>query len=161
MARSPALFASRRTALAFTLVEVVVSLAIFTFALVAIAGLFVTGINTSKESADQIQAANIASLLISTRRAMPTNTLANFALPALNVPYSSAGSYLTNGNGIALDGTTTGTRAYNLFYQAGTNSTTGPHLALLHITLWAPVTAPMPAANPGERYEVTTEVALP
>ncbi len=70
----------------------------------AIVGLFMVGINTNKESSDQIQAANLASLLISTRRALPTNTIANFALPPLNVPYSSAGTYVTNSAGVAAMG---------------------------------------------------------
>ncbi len=95
------LLASRRTAsvAAFSLVEVVVALGIFTFALVAIIGLFVTGLNTNKESSDQIQAANFASLLISSRRALPTNVIANFALPPLNVQYPTSGTFLTNSAG--------------------------------------------------------------
>ncbi len=158
---SSRLLSCRSSRNAFSLIEVVVALAIFTFAIVAIAGLFVVGIDTNKESSDQIQAANIASLLISARRALPTNSIANFGLPALNVPYSATGTYLTNANGVALDGTTTGARAYNLYYQVGTNSTTGPHLALVHLKLWSPVSAPLPANNPSGRYELTTEVALP
>ena len=146
---------------AFSLVEVVVALGIFTFALVAIVGLFVTGLNTNKESSDQIQGANFASLLISTRRALPTNVIANFALPPLNVPYSTAGTYLTNATGVAADGTTNGTPAYNLFYQAGTSTLTGSHLALVHLVLWWPLAAAAPTNNPGSRYEVTTQIALP
>jgi len=145
----------------FTLVEVVLALGIFTFAIVAIAGLFVVGISTNKESSDQIQAANIGSLLISTRRALPTNTIANFALPPLNVPYSTTGTYLTNTTGVALDGTTNSTPAYNLYYQAGTTTATGPHLAQVHMLFWWPTTAPIPTNNPSSRYELTTQVALP
>jgi uncharacterized protein (TIGR02598 family) len=146
---------------AFTLVEVVIALGIFSFAIITIAGLFLVGINTNKDSSDQIQAANIASLLISTRRAMPTNTITSFAIGPLNTTYSSAGTYLTNTGGVALDGTTTGTPAYNLFYQAGTNTVAGPHLSTLHLILWWPVRAPMPTNNAAGRYELTTEVALP
>jgi uncharacterized protein (TIGR02598 family) len=160
--------AFRRTAgvAAFSLVEVVVALGIFTFALVAIIGLFVTGLNTNKESSDQIQAANFASLLISTRRAVPTDptatTLTNFALPPLNVTYSAAGTFLTNNLGVAADGTTNnGTPAYNVFCQVGTNSVTGPHLALVHLVVWSPITAAFPTNNPSSRYEITTQVALP
>jgi uncharacterized protein (TIGR02598 family) len=154
-------FGGLRSIVAFTLVEVVVALSIFSFALVAIVGLFMVGINTNKESSDQIQEANFASLLISTRRALPTNSIANFALPPLNVPYSSTGTYLTNSAGVASDGTTTGTPVYNLFYQAGTNSLTGSHLALVHFIVWTPISAPFPASNPAVRYELTTQVALP
>jgi len=140
---------------------VVVALGVFSFALVAIVGLFVGGINTNRESSDQIQAANVASLLISTRRAVPTNVIANFALPPLNVGYTDAGTYLNNNQGVAVDGTTTGTRAYSLFYQIGTNTTTGAHLAQVHLMLWWPPASPLPTNNPGNRYELTTQVALP
>jgi type II secretory pathway pseudopilin PulG len=150
----------RRRGVAFTLIEVVVALGIFTFAIVAIAGLFVVGVSTNKDS-DQIQAANIASLLISTRRAVPTNSINNFALPPLNATYSSAGTFLTNTGGVALDGTTNGTPAYNLYYQVGTNAATGAHLAQVHLMLWGPPVAPMPTNNLSGRYEVTTQVALP
>jgi len=147
---------------AFSLVEVVVALGIFSFALVAIVGLFMVGIKTNKESSDQIQAANFGSLLISSRRALPTNVIANFALPPLNVAYSSTGTYLTNNLGVAADGTTNvATPAYNLFYQVGTNIITGAHLAQVHFILWWPVGAALPTNNPGSRYELTTQVALP
>jgi uncharacterized protein (TIGR02598 family) len=157
----------RKAALSsFSLIEVVVALGIFSFAVVAIIGLFVVGINTNKESSDQIQAANFGSLLISTRRALPTNSIANFALPPLNVAYSSVGTYQTNSSGVAVDGTVTGgavtvTPAYNLFYQVGTNSATGAHLAQVHLLIWWPITSALPANNPASRYELTTQIALP
>jgi len=146
---------------AFTLIEVMLALGIFSFALVAIFGLFFVGINTNKESSDQIAAANLASLLISTRRSVPTNTITNFALPPLNASYETNGVYLTNTEGVAIDGTLTGTRAYNLYYQAGTNAATGAHLAQVHLLLWWPVTAPLATNTPATRYELTTQVALP
>jgi uncharacterized protein (TIGR02598 family) len=157
---------------AFTLVEVVVALGIFSFALVAIVGLFVVGLNTNKESSDQIQEANFASLLISSRRALPTSLITNFALPPLNAAYSAAGTFLTNSTGVAADGTTNTTTAnvtpvYNLFYQVGTNfqtganPATGAHLALVHLIIWSPLGAAFPTNNPGARYELSTQVALP
>lgn len=157
---------------AFTLVEVVVALGIFSFALVAIVGLFVVGLNTNKESSDQIQEANFASLLISSRRALPTSVITNFALPPLNVAYSATGTYLTNSAGVAADGTTNTptanvTPVYNLFYQVGTNfqtganPATGPHLALVHLIVWSPLGSALPTNNPGARYELSTQVALP
>ncbi|MCE0496847.1 MAG: type II secretion system GspH family protein [Methylacidiphilales bacterium] len=159
----------RATALAsFTLVEVVVALGIFCFVLAALAGMFTVGIQNNKDSNDQIQAANLASLLITTRRSLPTNTIAGFALPPLNVTYSSSGSYLTNASGVADDGTSpsqsgTVTPTYNLFYQAGTNAVTGSHLAQVHLMLWWPLAAAMPtnSNNPGNHYELTTLIALP
>lgn len=141
---------------AFTLVEVVMALGLFSFAVVAIGGLFFVGIDTNKESSDQIQAANLASLLISTRRALPTTTgtaISTFALPPLNVTTSGT-------NVVANDGTTTGAATYNLFYQVTTTGT-GPHLAQVHLLLWWPPASTLASANAGNRYELTTQVAMP
>jgi type II secretory pathway pseudopilin PulG len=143
----------------FSLVEVVLALAIFSFVLVTMMALLSVALRTNKESSDQIQAANIASLLVSTRRAAPTNSGANFtnfALPQLNQ------SYVTNTTPLGLDGTTspgTGT-AYNLYYQVGTNAGTGPNLANVYILIWWPLGARMPTNNPSAYYELSTQVSL-
>ena len=145
----------------FSLIEVVMALGIVSFALVAIISLFFVGFTTNKQSSDQIQAANLASLLVATRRAVPTNAIANFALPPLNRTYSTNGTYLTNGAGVSLDGTTSGTRSFNLYYQAGTNAATGPRVAQVYLLLWSPPSAPVPTNGPGARYELSTQVLLP
>ncbi|MDD5350116.1 MAG: type II secretion system protein [Chthoniobacteraceae bacterium] len=148
---------------AFTLVEVVVALGIFSFALVAIVGLFFVGINTNKESSDQIQAANLASLLISTRRALPASPIADFALPPLTAATSGSGTYVM---GVAADGMVSGgtvarTPSYNLFYKVSTNTVNGAHLAQVYLMLWWPPVSATPTNNPANRYELTTQVALP
>jgi len=142
----------------FTLVEVVMALGIFSFSMVAIGGLFFVGIDANKGSSDQIQAANLASLLISTRRALPTTTITNFALPPLNVSTSPTGSYAMS---VGNDGTIGGTPAYNLLYQVTAPTGTAPHLAQVHLTLWWPPASALAATNPDNRYELTTQVALP
>lgn len=148
-----------RRSSAFSLIEVVMALGVFSFAVVGIGGLFFVGIDTNKQSSDQIQAANVASLLISTRRAITTGTIANFALPPLNIATSGTGAYVM---GVANDGTTTGTPAYNLFYQVTANTGIGPHLAQVYLMLWWPPASPTPPTNnPDSRYELTTQVALP
>lgn len=148
---------------AFTLVEVVLALGIFTFAVVAIGGLFFVGIDANKGSSDEIQAANLASLLISTRRAVTTGTataFANFALPPLSTAIAASGSG-TYVMGVANDGTTTGTPAYNLYYRVTTNAaTTGTNVAQVYLLLWWPTALITPSNNPGNRYELTTQVAL-
>jgi len=144
---------------AFSMVEVVFAMAIFTFALVTILGLLGLALGTNKQSSDQIQAANIACLLITTRRASPTNTGANFttfALPNLNQ------SMVTNTTTVGEDGTTTATTGtrYNLYYVVGTNSITGPNTASVYLLLWWPLNAKMPTNNPSAYYELTTAVSL-
>ena len=156
--RSPR-FGYFAAASAFSLIEVVIALGIFIFAMVAINGLFFVGLDANKSSSEQIQAANVASLLVSTRRSLPINVITNFALPPLNVAYSG-----TTVPGVATDGTTTGTPAYDLFYQGGTSAVYGPHLAQIHILLsWPPSASasPTPSNNPSTRFEVTTQIALP
>jgi uncharacterized protein (TIGR02598 family) len=144
---------------AFSLVEVVVALGVVSFALVTMLGLLSVGLNTNKVSSDQIQAANIASLLVATRRASPTNDGPNFttfALPPLNQ------SYTTNTTAVGLDGTTsTNTSStYNLYYGVGTSATTGPNLARIYLLIWWPLGAKMPTNNPSSYYELSTTVSL-
>jgi hypothetical protein len=132
---------------------------IFTFALVTVLALLSVALSRNKESSDQIQAANIASLLVATRRAAPTNNgsyFSSFALPHLDQSLS------TNTTVVGLDGTTstsTGT-TYNLYYVAGTNSATGPNMASVYLLLWWPLSAKMPTNNPSAYYELSTEVSL-
>ncbi len=146
-------------AASFTLVEVVLALAIFSFALVTMMALLSVALHTNKDSSDQIQAANVASLLVSARRSAPTNggaNFMNFALPTLNR------SYVTNTTQVGLDGTvSTGTdAAYNLYYGVGTNSDTGANLANVYILIWWPLGAKMPTNNPSAFYELSTQVSL-
>ena len=145
---------------AFSLVEVVLALAICSFVLVALLGLLSTGLQSSKDSEDQIQAANLASMLVSTCQAAPKNTPATFGIPS---------SALTNGYTatattayIGLDGITTNvtSAAYLITYRAGTNTLTGANLAQLYLMLSWP-----PQANPNNatvrHYELSTYIPLP
>jgi uncharacterized protein (TIGR02598 family) len=140
---------------AFSLVEIVIVLGVISFALIAVVGLFSFGLQTNRESSDQIQAANLVSLIMSTARAIPTNMPASFALPNLN-----QGS-VTNTVKIGLDGTTTNTAAYNLYYVAGTNAATGANLANVYLLVWWPVAAPMPTNGFDNYYQLSGQVALP
>lgn len=144
----------------FSLVEVVLALGIVSFALVAIVGLLSVGLKTNKESSEQIDAVGLASLLINTRRARPTDNISRFALPPLNVAYTPAIISVTIGS----DGTTTTNRtspSYQLAYQIGTNALTGNRLSLVRLILWQPANTPMPTNSPGRYYELNTQVALP
>jgi len=145
---------------AFNLIEVVLALGIISFALIAIFGLLSVGLKNNKESSDQIQAANLASFLISTRRGMPTNAIPNFALPSLNLA-------ATNTVTVEIDGLTNtaaglpGADSYKLRYQIipGTPSL---NMANIYLLLWWPSTLPSPSTNnPGSYYELSTQVPLP
>ncbi|HEY8966507.1 MAG TPA: prepilin-type N-terminal cleavage/methylation domain-containing protein, partial [Candidatus Methylacidiphilales bacterium] len=111
----------RRSTRAFSLIEVLLALGIISFAMVALIGLFALGLKTNKESADQIEAANIASLLLSTLRAIPTNPPPGFALPALNqatvtktVQVGPDGTTASAASGLGAGASIN--KAYNLYY---------------------------------------------
>ncbi len=141
---------------AFSLVEVVIALAVISFAMIAVIGLLAVALQTNRESSDQLQEANTASLLLSTIRATPTNPPTGFGLPNLNQATASKTVQ------IGVDGMTTSPNlVYNLYYVAGTNAITGTRLANVYIALWGPLAAAKPVNNPGACYEVTGEVALP
>ena len=58
---------------AFSLVEVALALAICSFAIIALLSLFTVGLHDSQESGEKIEAANLASLILSARRAEREN----------------------------------------------------------------------------------------
>ncbi|SDU05417.1 Verru_Chthon cassette protein B [Verrucomicrobium sp. GAS474] len=128
---------------AFSLIEVAFSLGICSFALIAMFGLFGTGLQSSRDSEDQIQAANLASLIVSTRMASPTGTIANFVLPAnaISRPY---GDLYTEGTYIGVDGklTSLANAAYQVTCRTGTNAATGSSLSQIYLMLsWPPQAA--------------------
>jgi len=145
-----------KTRSGFSLVEVVLAFAICSFCIIALLGLFSAGLKGSQESIEDIQASNIATLLLSQRRASPTNTgsFPPLLLPVLNVPAnnSNAPVYLTGAGAPAQ----AGDAAWRLTYAIQTNSWGVSQVAL---SLTAP--ASVPAARARTRYDVLTYVRLP
>ncbi len=154
---------NRQQIIAFSLVEVVVAIAICSFALIAILGLFTTGLQSTKESEKEIQAADLASTLISLRAASPTNNiLPLFAIPAKAVTNSYAGAYSgVATNWVGTDGQTTSyitNAAFCITCSAGTNSATGSGISQVYLMLsWPPQVPPASAAG---RYELTTYIPI-
>ena len=143
---------------AFSLIEVLLALGIVAFALIAVVGLLSVGLKTNKESSDQIQASNVASLLMATIRALPTNPPVGFGLPNLNQGFPVTGTNGVTYNGM---GTNAADAAYGLYYMIGTNSSTGAKIANVYLMLWRPAGTPIPTNSPGAYYELTSQVALP
>ncbi|MEM6821597.1 MAG: hypothetical protein AAF558_06630 [Verrucomicrobiota bacterium] len=84
---------ARKEKLGFSLTEIVIALGVVSFGLVSLLGLFSTGLKTNKESMEDVQAANLVSLVLSERRAAPlasSGYAANFAIPPLDNPTMSA-----------------------------------------------------------------------
>jgi len=145
---------------AFSLVEVVLALGICAFVLVALIGLFSAGLRASRESEEQVQAANLASQLLATRTASPRSDakLANFAIPAAALTNSYGDIYGASGVTVGLDGRTNSTPAYRALCRAGTNALTGSRVSQVYLLLTWPPQAPI--ANAVGRYEVVTYVPL-
>ena len=151
---------------AFSLVEVVMAIAICSFVLVAILGLFTTGLQSTKESEEEIQAANLAATLISLRMATPTNTitaLPNFAIPASAMTQTYGGAYSGGASTsyVGTDGQTLATAAnaaYMITCMAGTNSVTGTGISQVYLMLsWPPQ---VPSTSAAGRYELTTYIPI-
>jgi len=159
---------------AFSLIEVVMALGVLSFALVLILAMLGVGLSNNHDSSSRLQAENIASLLISTRRTAPTNTdLTNFALPpvgAANAAGSDVVSVMTGYTKVQADGTigastATSQDVYNLRYIV-TSVGSQANIANVDLVLWWPPTLPavassLPANNPANYYELTTQIALP
>jgi len=152
---------------AFTLVEVVVALGIFIFAGFALIGLLAVGLQSSRDSKEQLQAANIAEFLCSTRRAAPTANLTtpqpNFPLPVLSTSINN----LTTPTFLTWDGAQTTLAAgnarfallYNIIAPTAYTPKVNPGVATVYLCLYWPPQGPI-TPNTGH-FEVTTTFALP
>jgi type II secretory pathway pseudopilin PulG len=147
---------------AFSLVEVVLAIAICAFVLIAILGLFTTGLQSSRESEQEIQAANLASTIISLRIASPTNSIAalpNFAIPTTAMTNAYGPAY-TGSVYVGSDGqtNTVANAVYSISCQAGTNSLTGNGVAQVSLMLsWPPQASSASAAG---HYEIVTYIPI-
>ncbi|MCE0497798.1 MAG: hypothetical protein LV481_07630 [Methylacidiphilales bacterium] len=152
----------------------VIALAVLSFALISIIAMLGEGLSNNHDSTSRLQAGDIASLLISARRADPTNTdLVNFALPPLGGTNSAGQDVVTTTNGsteVQTDGTaissgtaTSSQVVYNLRYSI-TASGSQTNIANVDLVLWWPSTLPLtsiPTNNPAGYYELMTQIVLP
>jgi Tfp pilus assembly protein PilV len=157
---------------AFSLVEVVIALAVFAFVGIALLGLLSVGLQNSQDSRERTQAASIAEQICAIRRAAPTNDFTGtapqpgFPLPILNTAANNisplAPVYLSQ------DGTTNTTAGgasfgllYNIIPQknlAPTGASSG--VATVYLCLYWPAKA-SPTNGATSRYELATTFALP
>lgn len=148
---------------AFSLVEVVLALGICAFVLVAMLGLFSTGLRAGRESEEQVQAANLASQILATRLASPSSdaNTPDFAIPAAALTNAYGPIYGSTGGYVGLDGRNTPNAAgaaYRILAMAGTNSLTGPRTSQVYLSLsWPPQAA---LSNSAGHYEVLTYIPL-
>jgi len=156
---------------AFSLVEVVIAIAVLSFCLVVVTAMLGEGLSNNQDSSRRLQQADIASLLLSTRRAAPTNpNLTNFALPVLGATNGLGQvtvAATTNYAKVQIDGTTNAAAqgVFNLRYII-TPSGARNNIANVDLVLWGPPTLAasgltLPTNNPASYYELMTQVALP
>lgn len=155
---------------AFSLVEVVIALAIVVFAGVALVGLLGVGMQNTQDSKEQLQAATIAESLCATRRAAPNANLtaAKFPLPVLSASANNLGPPPAP---IALtwDGLTAPSISdpsarfgllYNVIAPANYVPVTSPGTTMVYLSIYWPAQA-SPANGGASHFEVTTSFALP
>jgi len=163
----------KRNQKAFSLVEVVLALGIFVFAGFALIGLLGVGLQNTRDSREQLQAATLAEFLCSTRRAAPTNSFSGsgssnpepgFPLPALtsssNNISPSAPIYLS-WDGIS---TNQASASFGLFFRitapANYVASVSPGNASVYLCFFWPAQASPSSPNTG-RYELTTSFLVP
>ncbi len=146
--------ASVRCRAAFSLVEVTLALGLIAFVLAALIGIFALGINSERDSIEQIGAANLASRLIGERRANPTAIDPTaFALPPLDTLLDDEKIYFSDQEEIvpSLADATVTCQATNTLNPEGT-------LAILTLDFFWPAATATASATPN--YSVTTAITL-
>ncbi len=152
----------RPSRLAFSLVEVVVSIGITSFCLITLLALFSVGITATRDSSEELQASHLAQSFIDTRRASPTNSISGFPVPPLPLSGQPA---TTNSIPVLLtaDGEATTTPASALFglnYRLTPASTAGQKTpVLIYLQFYWPAQASV--ANASGHYEVVTFLPAP
>ncbi|MDZ4787341.1 MAG: type II secretion system protein [Blastochloris sp.] len=145
----------------FSLIEVVVALGIMSFALVTLIGPFSVGLQTSKESVEAMQAANLASRLIAERRAAPeSKTMEGAGITNLDQEdnFKSNTSYFSR-NGAPLGSDSNA--GYRLNYRItvdfdGDGNPDDSRVPELYVSVEWPARGDVKG-----RYEILTYVALP
>ncbi|HSI85335.1 MAG: hypothetical protein ACAI35_17635 [Candidatus Methylacidiphilales bacterium] len=149
----------------FSLVEVVLAIGIFSFCIVAIMSLFSLGMATSKESDEEIRAANLATSILCRMRIAPHVDLTSQGFPFGVLTNSAGGTVFEiapeNPLFIKGDGTVAATAeiamsARGFAGSAKASFDTTSQVSRISLTLWWPAVAPYNRAV--GRYSVTTYI---
>jgi len=146
----------KSTQRAFSLVEVVLALAIISFAVMVLLGIFSVGLNTNRESVEELEATHIAQSMLAERRAAPVVDNATLVLPQLN-----AAAAVAKDSPVLL--TQNGTRTtemedarYGMIYRI--NPAANGNSSQVYVCLFWP--APAGADNAQGRVEMITNIPL-
>ncbi len=152
---------------AFSLIEVVLALAVFVFAGFAMIGLLTVGLQGNRDSEEQLQAATIAEQICSTLRSTPASNFTSSSYPMLGFPIPN----ITNSVGLTTnyltwDGLQTNQTyaRFGMLYRvnASTNyvplATPGTSTLYLYI-YWPALASPNNSAS--GHFELTSTFFLP
>lgn len=120
----------------FSLVEVVLALGVFAFALVALIGLLPLGMQSNRESREETEAMGLVRHLVAERRAQPFTNGTSNGLPALDTIPPLSSRLETNSTNL-----TWGDRRYRMEYSlqrppviSNAVSRTSPYLVFLRVS---------------------------
>lgn len=140
----------------FTLVEVALSLGLVAFCLVALLGLFSTGLNQHRDSTKNVEAAHLMAQLLAERTAQDSTSDPSLALPPLNVPAATR----SDEPAILLDGNGERTASlqdavFGLSYRIAPALDTDPAVLQGHARVWVCLSWPAgaPATQSSGSYE--------
>ncbi len=143
----------------FSLVEVVLALAIFSGGIVVIVNLIAVLLQVNGDTVQNTRAANTVSRILAVRRSAPCVELPAYGtgalLPRLNQPYTGQKqtAYITEDGTVVPDA---GSAAFFAIYCTGTNDSMGRNTSGVYVALTWPAGA---AGNTRNLYEVYTTVA--
>lgn len=155
---------TREGAAAFSLIEVVLALGIFSFCIVAVLGLFSVGLKTSKASDDEMRAADLTSSLVGRMRSVPRLDLTPNGFP-FGALTNAGGTLFNKATGSPLylngDGTVAASAASAQASRGYAAAAFGSYdaasrTASVSLTLWWPAMAPY--GNALGQYTVSTYI---
>lgn len=138
----------------FSLVEVVISVGIVSFCLLALLGLLSVGLQNNRDSGNEMDAAAAASRFLQLRRSAPTNDLPLLPLGRADVS-GAVTNYLTR-DGAIVARAATGMEPDVAYRFTGviSNNPTSRSSTVRVVMEWPP-------ARPSSSFELCTEILLP
>lgn len=149
--------AGKEASSAFTLVEVVIALGILSFSITALLGALSIGMNTNRESIEELEATHILQSMLTERRARPVQEDSNLCLPPLDVSAcrDSGNPVILDSMGRPASGAQTG--KFGLVYRVTPNPDKSG--ADVFCAIYWP--GQLKPANSLGRVEIATKIVLP
>lgn len=145
---------------AFSLVEIIIALGIFSFVIVAILGTMTVALNSTRDSEMKLRAANVGATIIGRIKANPTNLSDTRFFPfGKFANWSNAPSVGSNFVYVDLQGRQVASNeaAFRLGWMVQTNLTTNLYYYYFDLT-WPPNVAP---ANAKGSHRIATSILMP